>query len=158
MLSYPYFCPDIVMFFFAMAHRPEALMLVDPMDNCGQQGIPVSFSTDGCHDSGRCASVIAGHLSLGFFIEVNGLFSRFFQCQLTNHWRVSYSYWADSYCVSSLGVKAILETGCQFLWRSFCRVHNGWLMDYFAKFGASFAAPRSKFFTESNDRLGFSGG
>lgn len=25
----------------------DALMLVDPMDNCGQQGIPVSFSTDG---------------------------------------------------------------------------------------------------------------
>jgi hypothetical protein len=58
-----------------MAHRAEALMLVDPMDNCGQQGIPVSFSTDGCHDSGRCASVIAGHLSLGFFTEVNGIFS-----------------------------------------------------------------------------------
>lgn len=25
----------------------KALMLVDPMDNCGQAGIPVSFSTDG---------------------------------------------------------------------------------------------------------------
>ena len=25
----------------------KALMLVDPLDNCGQAGIPVSFSTDG---------------------------------------------------------------------------------------------------------------
>lgn len=30
----------------------KALMLVDPMDNCGQAGIPVSFSTDGCGPQG----------------------------------------------------------------------------------------------------------
>lgn len=40
-------------------------MLVDPMDNCGQQGIPVSFSTDGCHDSGQCSlrSVLVSNIA-----------------------------------------------------------------------------------------------
>ena len=128
---YPYFCPDIVICFSRLGAPGRG---PDVGRSHGQLWA-TRYSSEFQHRwvawlRAMCFGHFWSAISLGFFIEVNGIFSRFFQCQLTNHWRVSYSYWAGSSCVSSLGVKAILETGCQCLWLSFCRVHNGWLMDY----------------------------